>query len=118
MPKNAGKRILAAMVLMVALIACDLHLPQNVPAEDVDVTSVTAAAATPAVTLENAKRTALQAAGVDSALVAFTKAAKTYERGHYEYQIHFTADGWLYKYAIHAASGKILYESREQITLP
>jgi len=65
------------------------------------------------ITLEQAKKIALEDAGVLAADATFTKTRKERDDGMPEFEVDFTAGGWVYDYTIHAESGKILEREKE-----
>lgn len=65
---------------------------------------------------KEAEKAALDHAGFTSDLVTFTKTE--YDRDSTEYEIEFTADGYLYEYDISAADGSVIEFSKKIINTP
>ena len=92
--KNKLFSITAGLLVSAALAGCTPAVQSGVQASYVD--------------METAKSVALSAAQVNSADAAFTSVALEQNNGVPHYQVHFTAGGQDYNYAIDAMTGTVI----------
>ncbi|MGF7142242.1 putative membrane protein YkoI [Anaerotaenia torta] len=81
----------------------------------VSLPAFSVSAAPSRISLETAKKTALDHAGASSKEVTFTKAKLEMEDGTEEYEIKFTWDNKKYEYEINASNGRITEYSQEKM---
>lgn len=68
-----------------------------------------------AITLDQAKQTALNAVGMSAANVTFTKQKQDYDDGMPEYEIEFVANNMKYEFEVSGMNGAILKQEVESI---
>lgn len=68
-----------------------------------------------AITIDQAKQTALNAVGMNASNVTFTKQKQDYDDGMPEYEIEFVANNMKYEFEISGVNGTILKQEIESI---